>query len=192
MNAEFFAQAFPAGDVKDEKGFDTLIYEQIARDLGRETEAVFAYQLRKLLLDKAALAMPEAFLGRWLFAINEGKFPMEQIQAELPQFVDMMRWNLVQKHYAEKLGLKVEGDDALAEAKNFAAMQFAQYGMANVGDEVLTNYAQEVLKNKDEARKIYDRLFEQKVIGAVTPMLKVTTKKVTPDEFGKIAEKLNG
>ncbi len=190
LNAEFFAQAFPGGEVKDEKGFDTFIYEQIARDLGRETEAVFTYQLRKMLLDKAALAMPEEFLGRWLFTINEGKFPMEQIQAELPQFVDMMRWNLIQKHYAEKLGLKVEGDDALAEAKNFAAMQFAQYGMANVGDEVLTNYAQEVLKNKDEARKIYDRLFEQKVIDAVAPMIKVTGKKVSPAEFNKIAEKL--
>ncbi len=190
LNAEFFTQAFPEGDVKDEQGLDTFIYEQIARDLNRETEAVFTYQLRKLLLDKAALAMPEEFLGRWLFAINEGKFTMEQIQSELPQFIDMMRWNLIQKHYAEKLSLKIEPEDALAEAKNFAAMQFAQYGMANVGDEVLTNYAQEVLKNKDEARKIYDRLFEQKVIDAVAPMLKVTNKKVSPAEFNKITEKL--
>jgi trigger factor len=190
LTAEFFAQAFPEGDVKDEKGFDTFITEQIARDLNRETEAVFTYQLRKMLLDKAALAMPEEFLGRWLFAINEGKFPMEQIQGELPQFVDMMRWNLIQKHYAEKLNLKVEADDALGEAKNYAAMQFAQYGMANVGDEVLTNYAREMLKNKDEARKIYDRLFEQKVIDAVAPLMKVSDKKVSAAEFNKIAEKL--
>ena len=190
LNADFFAQAFPGGEVADEKGFETFIYEQIARDLNRETEAVFTYQLRKMLMDKAALEMPEQFLARWLFTINEGKFPMEQIESELPQFVDMMRWNLIQKHYADKLELKVEGDDALAEAKSFAAMQFAQYGMANVGDEMLTNYAQQVLKNKDEARKIYDRIFERKVVEAVVPMIKVADKKVSPEEFGKVAETL--
>jgi trigger factor len=190
LDAEFFAQAFPEGNVKDEKGFETFIYEQIARDLNRETEAVFTFQLRKMLLEKAALAMPEEFLGRWLFTINEGKFPMEQIEAELPQFIDMMRWNLIQKHYAEKLNLKVESEDVLAEAKNYAAMQFAQYGMANVGDEVLENYAKQMLQNKEEARKVYDRLFEQKVIEAVTPLVKVTSKKVSPEEFNKIAEKL--
>lgn len=191
MNEEFFKMAFPDGSVTDAKGFETHIYEQIARDMGRETEYVFTYEVRKLLLDKANLPMPEEFLKRWLFAVNEGKFTMEQIEADFPQFLELMRWNLIQKYYAEKLELKVAPEDALTEAKNYAAMQFAQYGMANVGDEMLTNYANQMLQNKEEARKIYDRLFEQKVIEAVTPMLKVTTKKVTPDEFGKVAEKLN-
>ncbi len=191
MNEEFFKMAFPDGSVTDEKGFETHIYEQIARDMGRETEYVFTYEVRKMLLDKADLPMPEEFLKRWLFAVNEGKFTMEQIEADFPQFLDLMRWNLVQKYYAEKLELKVAPEDALAEAKSYAAMQFAQYGMANVGDEMLDNYANQILQNKDEARKIYDRLFEQKVIDAVTPMLKVSTKKVTPEEFGKVAEKLN-
>ena len=191
MNEEFFKMAFPDGSVTDAKGFETHIYEQISRDMGRETEYVFTYEVRKMLLEKANLPMPEEFLKRWLFAVNEGKFTMEQIEADFPQFLDLMRWNLVQKYYAEKLELKVAPEDAFAEAKNYAAMQFAQYGMANVGDEMLDNYANQILQNKDEARKIYDRLFEQKVIEAVTPMLKVTTKKVTPDEFGKVAEKLN-
>ncbi len=190
LNAEFFAVAFPDGAVKDAKGFDTFIAEQIARDLNRETDYVFTFQMRKMLMEKAALPMPEEFLRRWLFTINEGKFTMEQIGEEFPQFVDMMRWNLIQKYYAEKLGLKVEPEDALAEAKAYAAMQFAQYGMANVGDEVLTNYAQQMLQNKEEARKIYDRIFEQKVIDAVAQMVKVVDKKVSPEEFNKLAEKL--
>ena len=190
MNGEFFKMAFPDGSVKDAKGFETYIYEQIARDMSRETDYVFTYEVRKTLLDKANLQMPDEFLKRWLFAVNEGKFTMEQIEADFPQFLDLMRWNLVQKYYAEKLELKVEPEDAIAEARNYAAMQFAQYGMANVQDEMLTDYANQILQNKDEARKIYDRLFEQKVIEAVTPMLKVTNKKVTPEEFNKAAEKL--
>lgn len=190
LNDDFFKTAFPDGSVKDEKGLETHIYEQISKDLGRETDYVFTYEVRKMLLDKANLAMPEDFLKRWLFAVNEGKFTMEQIEADFGQFLDMMRWNLVQKYYAEKLELKVAPEDALAEAKEYAAMQFAQYGMSNLQDEVLTNYAGQILSNKDEARKIYDKLFERKVIEAVTPMIKVVGKKVTAEEFGKVAEKL--
>ncbi len=190
LDAEFFAQAFPGGEVKDEAEFDAFITGQITRDLDRETDYVFTFQMRKMLLDKAALAMPEAFLKRWLFTINKGRFTMEQIESELPQFVDMMRWNLIQKYYADKLGIKLEPEDAMTEAKRYAAMQFAQYGMANVGDDVLTNYAQQMLQNKDEARKIYDRLFEQKVIDAVAATIKVADKTVSPEEFNKLAEKL--
>ncbi|MCL2561696.1 MAG: trigger factor [Rikenellaceae bacterium] len=184
LDETFFTMAFPDGSVKDETSFETHIAEQIARDTRRETEHLFGLEVRRMLLDKAALPMPEDFLRRWLLAANEGKFTMEQIEADMPQFLDMMRWNLVQKYYAEKLDVKLEPQDALNEAKAYAAMQFAQYGMANVEDEMLDNYAKQILQNKDEARKIYDRLFERKVLEAVTPMLKVVNKKVMPEEFG--------
>ena len=190
MNAEFFAQAFPDGSVTDEKGLETYIYEQIARDLGRESDYIFNLEVRKMLLEKASLEMPEPFLRRWLFAINEGKFSQEQIDQDFPQFVDMMRWNLVQKYFVDKLEIKITEEDALAEAKSYAMAQFAQYGMNQVADDMLANYAQQILGNKDEARKIYDKLFESKVIEAVTPMLKTVEKEVSADQFNKIAEEL--
>jgi trigger factor len=190
LNDEFYKMAFPDGSVTDEKGFETYIYEQIARDLARETESMFAYTVRKQLVEKAGLEMPEAFLRRWLFVINEGKFTMEQIEADFPQFLEMMKWNLIQKHYAKTLELKVEVADAMAEAKAIAAMQFAQYGMMQVPDDMLDGYAKQMLSNKDEANKIYDKIYEHKVIEAVTPMMAMTDKEVSADEFNKIAEKL--
>lgn len=190
LNEEFFKQAFPDGSVASPEAFEAFVLEQISRDLNREAEYVFTFQVRKMLLEKAGLKMPEEFLKQWLFTINEGKFTMEQIGEEFPQFVDMMRWNIIQKYYADKLEVKVEPADALAEAKAYAAMQFAQYGMSNMPEESLEGYAREILKNKDEARKIYDRLFEKKIIEAVAPLIAVNEKRVSPDEFNKIAEKL--
>lgn len=190
INDEFFKLAFPDGGVTDAKGLETYLYEQIARDLNRESDYLLTFQVRKLLLDKANLQMPAEFLKRWLFTVNEGKFTMEQIEADFPQFLDMMRWNLIQKYFAEKLEIKVTPEDALEEAKVYASMQFAQYGMMQVEDEMLNNYATQILTNKEEARKIYDKLFEQKIIEAVMPMIGVTEKNVSVEEFGKIAQEL--
>lgn len=190
LNEEFFKMAFPDGSVTDEKGLETFLYEQIARDLGRETDYLFNIQMRKMLLEKANLTMPIDFLKRWLFAINEGKYTQEQIDADFPEFLDIMRWNLVLKYFVDKLEIKVGEEDILAEAKNVAMMQFAQYGMTQVGDDMLENYARQMLGNKEEVRKIYDRLYENRVIEAVTPMINVAPKEVSAEEFGKVAEEV--
>lgn len=191
MNEEFFKMAFPDGSVTDEKGLETFIYEQISGELGRESDYVFNIQLRKMMLEKAGLQMPEAFLKRWLFAINEGKFNEEQIDSDFAPFLEMMSWNLIQRYFTDKLDIKVTQEDAVSEAKAQAAMQFAQYGMNQVPDDMLANYAQQMLADKEQGRKIYERLVEVKVIEAVAPMVKVDTKKVSVDEFQKIAEALN-
>ena len=75
------------------------------------------------------------------------------------------------------------------EAKAMAAMQFAYYGMNQVNDEMLGNYAKSILDNKEENRKIYEKIFERKVIDAVTPQITVSSKKVSPEDFGKLVEK---
>ena len=82
LNEEFFKMAFPAGEVTDEAGLDKFIDAQIGQELRRESEYLFTLQLRDYLVKKAALKMPEKFLKRWLFTINEGKFSMEDIDKD--------------------------------------------------------------------------------------------------------------
>jgi trigger factor len=191
LNEEFFKTAFPEGNVADAAQLDKYIDSQIEAELDREAGYVFNTEVRNYLVDKANLTLPDDFLKRWLFTVNEGRFSMEDIEKDFPAFLNMMRWNLIQKNLSEKLGVKVEQEDMLAEAKAYAAQQFAQYGMMNVGDEVLANYAQSILGNKEEANKILDRLYEKKIIDAVTPLVKVSSKSVTAEELNKVFDKLN-
>ncbi len=187
MDAEFFQAAFPAGDIADEAAFNKFIDAQIEADLGRESDYLFSIQLKDYLLGKAALQLPEEFLKKWLYAVNEGKFTMDEIEKDFPAFLRMMAWNLVQKHFTEALELSVTQEDMLAEAKTIAQMQFAQYGMSQVPDDTLTGYAKSILGNKEEAQRIYDRIRENKVIEAVKPLVKVTEKSVSVEEFQKLA-----
>ena len=158
------------------------------RDLKREADYLFTLDVRKLLLDKANLTLPAAFLKRWLYTINEGKFSMEEIEKDFDKFLDMMKWNLVQKHYVNELKLEVTPEEATEEAKAMAAQQFAYYGMSQVADDMLANYAKSILENKEESRKVYEKIFEQKVIDAVVPQITVSDATVTAEEFAKLAE----
>ena len=187
LDAEFFTQAFPDGSVTDAAGFEKYIDASIATDLARDSDYLLSIQLKNHLLAKANLKLPETFLKNWLFAVNEGKFTMEQIEADFAGFLRMMAWDLIQKHFAEKLNLEVGQDDMVAEAKNIARMQFAQYGMSGVPDETLEGYAKSILGNREEAQRIYERVREEKTLGALKPLVTITEKSISRDEFQKIA-----
>jgi len=187
LDGEFFAMAFPDGSVADPAAFEKHIDDTLAADLARESDYLLSIQLKNHLLAKAGLKLPEQFLKNWLFAINEGKFTMEQIESDFAAFLRMMEWDLVQKHFAEKFDLKVEQEDMLTEAKAMAAMQFAQYGMSGVPDETLEGYAKNILSNREEAQRIYEQVRERKTLDALKPLVKTTEKSVTMDEFRKVA-----
>ncbi|MBR5464457.1 MAG: trigger factor [Alistipes sp.] len=190
LTEEFFKMAFPAGNVTSEAELDKMLDEEIARELGRESDYMFTLQVRNYLLEKAGLKMPEAFLKRWLYTINEGKFTMEEIEKDFDQFLQMFTWNFIQKQLIESEKITVTAEDATNEAKALAAAQFAQYGMPSAPADMLEGYAKQILENKEQAQKIYEKLFEVKVVEAVKAKIKVNEKAVSADEFAKIANGL--
>ena len=191
LNEEFFKTAFPQGNVTDEAGLDAFVDTEIGKELSRESDYLFTLQLRDFLLKKADLKMPAAFLKRWLYVINEEKFSKEEIEKDFDQFLKMFSWNFIQKHFIKEDNLTVTADEALAEAKAFAAAQFAQYGMPAAPDEMLENFAkQQILANKEQSQKIYEKLYETKVVEDVKGKIKVTEKAVSADEFAKLAKEI--
>lgn len=190
LNEEFFKMAFPAGNVTSEKEFDKFIDEDIERELKRETDYLFTMQLRDYILDKAALAMPVEFLKRWLYIINEGKFSREDIEKDFDQFLKMFTWNYLQKHFIEQGQLTVTADEAMEEAKVFAQAQFAQYGMPSAPAEMLENFAKQIMENKEQQSKVYEKLYEVKVVEYLKSQIKVSEKSISADDFAKLAKEV--
>ncbi len=187
LDEEFFKTAFPGGEVTDEAGLDAYVDEQITRELRRETDYLFTLQLRDYLLAKANLAMPTEFLKRWLHVINEGKFTREEIEKDFDQFLKMFSWNYLQKYFIKQDNLQVTADEAAAEARAFAQAQFAQYGMPTAPEEMLAAYGKKILDDKEQSQKIYEKLYESKVVEDVKSKLKVTQKAVSAEDFAKLA-----
>ena len=190
LNEEFFKMAFPSGNVKSAEEFEKFIDEQIERELRRETDYLLTMQLRDYLLKKADLAMPAEFLKRWLYVINEGKFSKEEIEKDFDQFLKLFTWNYLQKHFISEDKLNVTAEEATAEAKALAQAQFAQYGMPTAPDDMLNDYAKRILADKDQAQKIYEKLYEDKVVADVKSKIKVTEKAVSADDFAKLAKEI--
>ena len=190
LNEEFFKMAFPAGNVTNEEELDKFFDEEIERELKRETDFMFVNTIRNFIIEKAQLQMPEEFLKRWLYVINEGKFSREEIEKDFAPFLKMFTWNYLQKHFITEGDLKVSQEDAKAEAMSFAQMQFAQYGMPSAPADMLENFAKQIMDNKEQLQKIYEKLYEEKVVEYIRGKVKVTEKAVSADDFAKLAQEL--
>lgn len=190
LNEEFFKMAFPTGNVTDEASLDAFIDEQIATELRRESDYLFTLQVRNFLMEKAALQMPAEFLKRWLFVINEGKFTKEEIEKDFEGFLQMFTWNYLQRHFIKAENLNVTPEEAMAEAKSFAAAQYAQYGMPSAPDQMLEDFAKRIMQDKEQSQKIYEKLFEVKVVETVKSKIKVTEKAVSAEDFAKLAKEI--
>ncbi len=188
LNEEFFKMAFPAGNVASEADLDSFVDAEIEKELGRESDYLFTINVRDFLMEKAALQMPAEFLKRWLYVINEGKFTKEDIEKDFDGFVKMFTWNYIQKHIIKEADLGVSAEEAEAEAKEFAKAQFAQYGMPSAPDEMVAGFSKQILENKEQAQKIYEKLYELKVVDYVKSKVSVDVNSVSSDEFAKLAQ----
>lgn len=189
LNDDFFAKAYPNKEVTNAQQFEEKVQNDVQAELNEQTAFKFQDAVREMAVNKADAVFPDEFMKEWLLAINEGKFTKEQIDAEYPQFLEMMKWDIVKRDVSKDNGVKVEEADVVNEAKNMAAQQFRYYGMANASEEMLDGFAKQILGDKEQGRKIADRVAENKVIDAIVGKITVTEKNITVEQFTKLMQK---
>jgi len=189
LNQEFFDKAFGKDKVKTVEEFEILVEKEIKNNLTREEEFKFLLDVKKNTINKLEIELPVEFLKKWLFRINEGKVAKEEIDKDFEKFEKDLKWQLIKDKIIKENEIKVTEDEALDYAKKVTLMQFQQYGMTNIPDEQLENYARELLKKEEENKRIYEKKYEEKVIEFIKELVKIDLKEVTTDEFNKLFDK---
>jgi len=188
INQELFDKVYGEGIVTSEEEFRAKIKESILESLSGDSDYKFGQDAREMLVAKFDhLTFPDAFLKRWLLATNDN-LSKETLEEDFPKMIADLKWQLIKDKIAKANDIKVEVEDVNAYARKIARAQFAQYGMVGMGDDILDNYAQDMLKKEDTVKGIVERVAENKVFEIVKNSVKLDTKEVSIDEFNKMFE----
>ena len=185
---ETFDRIFGEGKVNNEEEFDKEVEKRLVDEYGRESDYRFMLDARNYLMDKAAIKLPEDFLKRWIFTTNDGKFTMEEIEKDFPLFLKDFRWQLVRQYIMKENNISVNKEDMVAEAKNIASYQFAMYGLPNVPEDQLKSYAESMLKNENEARRVFEKVESDKTLDYVKTVVTIEEKEIGAEELRKLTE----
>ena len=188
VNQDLFDKAFGKDNVKSVEEFNAKLTEEIKANFTKETNYRFMIDAKNKFVEKFNPELPTEFLKRWLITVNEGKFTPEQIEEEYPKFEQDLKWQVIKDQIIRENEIKVEESEILDLAKEVTAAQFAQYGLANMPDEQLATYAQEILKKDQERRNLYERKFEDKVVDFIKDSVKLDEKEITIEDFQKLWE----
>lgn len=188
INQELFDKVFGEGQVKSEEEFRTKITEGIKENLKADSEYKFNLDARQMLVDKfKELSFPEAFLKRWLLTTDKEN-TQEKVDEAYPRIIEELIWDLTKDKIAKAHEIKVELPDVEEYAKKVAKAQFAQYGMVNMEDEILENYAKNMMKEEKTVRNFIDRALEEKVLAVIRENVKLNKKEISMEDFNKLFE----
>ena len=185
LNQQLFDRVFGEGTVKDEKAFREKIAETIKPQLQGNSDYKFLIDLRAYMEKKVGeVAFPEALLKRVMLQNNKDK-DADYVEKNFEGSIKELKWHLIKEQLVAANQIKVEDADVKAVAKDAIRQQFAQYGMSNVPDDVLENYAAEQLKKRENIDGFVDRAVDQKLVETLKTVVKLTKKEVSLEDFNK-------
>ncbi len=187
VNQELFDSVYGAeAGIKDEKAFRETIAKGLTAQLETDADYRFLQDVRKYAEKKVGdLQFPEALLKRMMIENNKDK-GAEFVEKNFDASIQELKWHLIREQLAEANGVKVEDDDVLTAARETARAQFAQYGMNNVPEEYINNYAQEMLKKRETVDNLVERAIDRKLMEALKGVVKLTKKSISIDDFNKL------
>lgn len=188
VDQELFDAVYGAGSCKDENDFRAKIVEGLKAQLTGDSDYKFFQDLRAHCEKKVGkLVFPDALLKRMMLANNKDKGE-EFVEKNYEGSIKELEWQLIKEQLAASRGVKVDDEDVKRSAKEAARAQFAQYGMNNVPEQYIENYADEMLKKRENVQPLIDSALDRKLTETFKSVVKLDTKKVTLDEFNKLME----
>ncbi len=187
LNTELFDKVYGPGKVKNEKEFKAKVKLEAEGQFVGESDRMLKNDVVAYLIDKLKLDMPNDFLKRWLVQTSEQPITMEMLAKEYDMYAKSLQWQLIENKILEKFSIKVTQDDVLAHAKILIGTQMKQYGQPEGDDKQLTEIANNILKNEEERKKLYDHIFDERTLAVYKQNFKLSEKSISYNDFVKLA-----
>jgi trigger factor len=187
LGPELYSRIYGEGIVNSEEEFMKKTEDEISLSLKRESDYKLNLDIKAHTLEKTDIQLPEEFLKKWLLRVNENTTG-EQIEKEFDSFKKDLKWQLIRNKIARENEVKITEEELLQEASTITRNQFHQYGLFYATEEQINNYAKETLKREEDAKRIADKILEEKVIQILKELVKLENKTVSIEEFNKLFE----
>lgn len=189
VNEELFTKLFGKDVVKDVAAFRERVKEDIGYQLKGHADYRFTIDAKEKMIKKNEdVVLPEAFLKRWIVAVNENMTP-EEVEKDFEGYRDEFKWQLVKSAVVKDYQVKVEDEDLKKEGRQIAAAQLQQYGLFGLTDEQLDGFAAKLLEDDKQRQHLYERAMDEKVFNVIRENMKLEEQEISMADFEKLFQK---
>ena len=185
LNQTVFDAAFGKDVVTNETDFRAKIAEQFEARFEVESDYKLLLDVRAYLTEKLGKFEYNESILRRVMEGNRAEGAEAVSDEDFQKSLNELTWHLIKEQLARKFEIKVDDNDVLNVAKAATRDQFAQYGMANVPEDLLENYAKDMLKQDRTREALVNRAVDVKLIEAIKSAVTLNEEKISVEDFNK-------
>ena len=191
LNQEFFDKIFGPDQVKTKKEFEDKVKETLQGSYDKESNIFTEEELKKLIVEKTNLSLPDSFLKEWLIKANEGKVTEIEVEAEYPLYAKQLSWSLISNQIAKDHAIQAEHADVIEKTKEMIREQFASSGLGAQLESSMDLFVDNYLKGNEGQNymNLMTSLQNEKVLALIQEKIKMTDKNLSINEFKELLDK---
>jgi len=186
INQDLFDKVFGPKTVNSEEEFISKISDELSKGLSVDSDRKLKADIQNKLIEKLKLSLPNEFLKKWIVASNEKPILPEQVDAEYDEYAKSLTWQLIENKIIKENNITVSNEEVIEHTKGLLAQQMAGMGLPANNDDELTETANRVLQNKEEARNIFAMLYDNKLMDLYKKSFKLKEKEISYEDFIKL------
>ena len=188
LDQELFDKVYGPGVITEVKEFRAKVSDELGKGLSTDADRKLKVDIQDELIKKLKLKLPDTFLKRWIRESNEKPITIEQVESEYDNYSKGLQWQLIENKLIQSNEIKVTPEEVVEHTKGLLAQQMAGMGLpGGTNDEELTETANRVLQNEEEAKNLYMMMYDAKLMDLYKSTLKLKEKEVTYEAFVKLA-----
>jgi len=191
IDKDLFDKLYGKDNVKTKKDFLNKIKEEARTSYKLESDRMLKNDIVIYLMKKTKINLPDEFLKRWLQVSSKNPISSEDVEKEYEMYSKSLKWQIIENKIIEDNNLKADENEIKSFAKNLVKNQMMQYGRSDISDKELNDISQNIMKNEDEKKKIIDQLYDKKTLDHYKKSFSLKSKKISYDDFVKLATEKN-
>ena len=188
LNEEFFKLVYPQDKIENEDQLKERIKKDAEVSFKSESDRLFMNNAVEMLIEKANISVPDDFLKRWLLESNQDRVTAEQLEVQYDSYIKSLKWQLIESKLVKGNNIEVKEEEVRDHIKGYF-MNMTMPGTEG-NDDRLNDIVNSVMQNKEEVKKIYDQLYDKKLLDFFKSNIKQTNKEVNYEEFVKLATQI--
>ncbi|MBL4669877.1 MAG: trigger factor [Flavobacteriales bacterium] len=187
INQELFDKVYGPGVISEVKEFRAKVSDELGKGLSADADRKLKADIQDKLIEKLKLKLPDTFLKRWIVESNEKPISKEQVEAEYDDYSKGLQWQLIENKIIKANDIKISHEEVVEHTKGLLLQQMAGMGLPENSDEELTETANRVLQNEEEAKNLYMMMYDTRLMDVYKNTIKLKEKEISYDEFIKVA-----
>jgi trigger factor len=181
LDEKFFNDVYPESSITNEEELRNAVKVEIENYYDKQSRNQLHDQIYHYLVDNAQISFPENFLKRWLQVGGEKEKSADDVEKELPVFLNQLKWTLISTKLINENKITIEQQ----EIKDAAMNQITSYMRSqNINDAPwLDEYANRMLQDKKFVEETYMRLQTEKLFNLLESKVAVTEEPVSAEQL---------